>query len=87
MPEKTKPLGIAELIRRIGDENIQFQNVMHNLTAVQNPKHGKHSTITMAIAPDIGQELAAAAAAHQTPRKTGLVLWIDTDKLNKALEQ
>lgn len=82
-PETAKPLGIAKLIALIGDENIQFQNVMANLLRVDNPKHRRCSKITVTIAPEVGQELAAAAMAEQPPRKTGLILWFDTDKIPK----
>ncbi len=78
-----KPLGISELVRLIGDENITIQNVAHNTTGVKNPKHGNHSAITFNTDPAIGQEFAAALACGQTPRKTGLILWFDTDKIPK----
>lgn len=74
-------LGISELVRLIGDENIQVQNVMANLVKVDNPKHAQCSKITVTIAPDIGQEICAAVVAEQKPRKTGLILWFDTDKI------
>jgi len=78
--ENTEPLGISKLVALIGDENIQFQNLAHNTTHVSNPKHRRHSAITFNCAPDIGQEFAAALACGQTPRKTGLIIWFDTDK-------
>lgn len=74
-------MNIIELLSHVGAENIQVQNVMHNLVRVDNPKHHQCSKITVTISPEIGQEISAAVFAEQPPRTTGLILWIPTDKL------
>lgn len=74
----SNPIPISKLVALIGDENIQVQNVAHNMTAANNGK--KIATITFATSPEHCQKMMRAAAGIQS-NLVGLVLWFPADKL------
>lgn len=73
----SKPLGISELVARVGDENIQVQNIGHNMTAANNGK--KMATITFATSPEHCQQMMRLGAGIKSSI-VGLVLWMPADK-------
>jgi hypothetical protein len=78
--QSKKPLGISELVALVGDENIQVQNLGHNMT---NASKGKdRGLITFATSPEHCQQLMQTAAGIES-NLVGLVLWIPADKLPK----
>lgn len=74
----SKPLGISELIAKIGDENITVQNLGANMSAFNKGK--KDCKITFVTSPQMGSQMARAAAGIPSTH-IGLVLWIPKDKL------
>lgn len=82
----SKPLGISELVAKIGDENIQVQNIASNMTAGNNGKN--QSTLTFATSPEHCSDQMKAAAGVGKPKYVGLLLWIPSeiiDRINQEL--
>lgn len=75
-------IGISELIAEVGDDKITLQNVLHNLLDVKSGT--ENAILSLSTSPEIGIDLATAAAFGGVPKKTGLVLWIATDDLEEA---
>lgn len=75
---------LSELIKSVGDENIVFQNLLNDLTGVDNRK--KESRITFSTEPSKGQEIANACVGKRKCEWTAFVLWIPTDKLPPETE-
>lgn len=73
------PLGISELVSKIGDENITVQNLASNLSEVKNGK--KDSRLTFFTSPEMGRQIAKEAAGIESSTHIGLILWIPRDKL------
>ena len=72
-------IGMVEMLTKIGDERIEFQNLDHDLRGAQVLKDGATELRfgTRATKPT---ELAAGGT-----KRIGLVLWLDRDAVNKAL--
>lgn len=71
-------LGISALVAAIGDENIEVENVGANATFIQRKKDC--TAITFNTSHANGQE-QIAYAFEMKPKRIGLVLWFDADKL------
>lgn len=70
-----KPFPLSELIRLVGDENIQMQNLDDATTSISTTAQGSKAQFVTPIRADLnGFE------------KLGLILWIDRDKAAAALE-
>ncbi len=77
-----EPLPISRLVALIGDENIQVQNVAHNMSGARKMKD--HYLVTFATAPEHGLELMNSAALGTPSKLIGLVLWFPANKLPPA---
>ena len=70
-------MSITKVLNLIGDDNIEYQNVENSSTHMKlNKKHGD-CEITFATSHNL---LSGCG-------KTGLVVWVDTDKLNDAVKK
>lgn len=71
----SRPMGVTELVSKIGDDNIKFQN-LDTCSISLNYDHKKGSKITFGteepITPDGTERL-------------GLVLWLPRDKVKEIL--
>lgn len=72
------PLGISELVSKIGDENITVQNLMQNMTDARQLKD--HAKITFATSKTNGQQVMRGAAGIESD-VMALVLWFPKAKL------
>lgn len=77
------PLGISELVRIVGDENIQVQNLAHNLSDARQLKDCCKLTFT--TSKEHGQKLMKQAAGIDS-NLVALILWMPADKLPKREE-
>lgn len=71
-------MGIIELLERVGENNVQLQNLVESMDGITVNKHGdsRVSFWTNGINPT---EIAVGKA-----RNVGLVLWLPTDLVEKA---
>lgn len=72
-------MGIVELLTRIGDENIKFQNLVNDMTDIALPNGA--SEVTFATDPRFisPNHVATGSVAH-----VALVLWLPKDLVQKA---
>lgn len=80
------PLGISELVRLAGDENIQVQNLLQNTVDLNNGKKG--SSIRFMTDPAMVKAFMDASLYGGKASHVGLVLWIPTeiiDEINAGL--
>lgn len=75
-----KPLPISELVRLVGDDNIQVQNLLQNCTDLRKGK--KLSTITFATDPKMVHEFIEAGIGGRS-KVVGLVLWMPAEKIDE----
>jgi hypothetical protein len=76
-------LGLTELLGRIGDDNIQFQNIEHDMTNIALGKGGRDCKVTFATDPKfINPTMAATGQLKYVP----LVLWLPKELVDKAME-
>jgi len=74
-------IGIVEFLRRIGDDNIKFQNLASNMTNIQLVRKGKATQITFLTDPNF---ITPNDVAHGGGKYIGLVLWLPRDLVDKA---
>lgn len=66
---------ISELIARIGDDKVEFQNLDNSLIAIDfNAKRGTKITFGTSMTADL-----------DGPTKLGLVVWLDRDAVKAAI--
>jgi len=70
-------MNIIQLLQIIGPDNIKFQVLHDNITAVSETKKG--SKITFLTEPGYSFQVLA-----KVPQRYGLVLWIDKSFIDKA---
>ena len=75
-------IGISELLAQVGDDKITLQNLSHDLLDVRMATD--NAVVSFSTSPEIGNDLATAAAFGGGSKKTGLILWIGTDDLKAA---
>lgn len=75
---------LSELLDKIGDENLIFQNLTQDLAGVTNGK--KDSRVTFFTDTCKGRDLANAVASNSKPKMTDYIVWMPTDKLNAVLK-
>lgn len=68
---------LSELIAKVGDENVQFQNLDNDIVRL-NTKSGGKSEITFGT---------RAATTLNGTQKLGLVIWLDREAVEKATEE
>ncbi len=73
-----KPLGIIELLTRIGEEQVRLQNLIDSATNFETSKRGQ-TAITF-----LTQELTPSEVFSGQARSIGLVLWLPTDRVRAA---
>jgi hypothetical protein len=83
MSTESKPLGISELVRLIGDENIEVQNLANNARNF-NQRKG-YSDITFSTSPENGQQVAQFMMGKK-PDKVALVIWFPRNKLPEGMQ-
>lgn len=72
-----KPMGIIELLQRIGEEKVLIQNLLNDMT---NITAGKRETkITFAT-----NQLTPGEVAFGVPKMHALVIWMPTDEVDRA---
>jgi len=74
---------LSEIIARVGDENIQLQNLQRDLVSVDTGK--KDGKITFTTERSKTLNLAACCVNGDKPQFTGLVLWLPTELVNALL--
>lgn len=72
------PLGIIELLTRIGEDNIRLQNLVESATNFQSRKRGA-TAITF-----LTNQMNPDEVFRNTPRHVGLVLWLPAELVEKA---
>lgn len=73
-----KPLGIIELLTRIGEDNVRLQNLLETATNFASRKRG-FTAITF-----LTKEMTPSQVMSGKPDKVGLVVWLPTDLVEKA---
>jgi hypothetical protein len=76
-----RPLGIIELLTRIGEENVCLQNLLESATSVEARKRGQ-TAITF-----LTNQMNPSDLVQATPTKIGLVLWLPADLVEKARQE
>lgn len=74
-------LGLCEFLSRIGDDNIKFQNVVHDLKGIQLVRKGKETQITFLTDPAF---ITPNDVMSGKPRYMGIVLWLPMELVEKA---
>lgn len=77
----SRQIPISEIVRRVGDESIQVQNVAHNMSGGRQMKD--HGLITFATSKENCSEIMKQAAGLGTAKIVGLILWMPADKVNE----
>lgn len=72
------PLGILELIRRVGEEHVGIQNVVQHLAGAQMRKGGVTELAFFT------REVSATELMLGTQSKIGLVVWLPKDRVEQA---
>lgn len=72
-------MGLLELIKLIGEDNIKVQAVNNSIVNIKDKKRTQDTEITIAT-----NELSANDVANDNG-KVGLVVWIGRDDYNKYL--
>lgn len=75
-----KPLGIIELLQRVGENNIRLQFLGSSLANVQAKKNGD-VLVTFATGLDLFAPIDAIA---DKPRNVGVVLWLPQADVERA---
>lgn len=75
-----KPLGIIELLQRVGEDHIRLQNMVHSLTNIRMLRGGdvKVEFVTGS------QFISAGEVAAGKFRNVALLLWLDSDRVSEA---
>jgi len=73
-----RPMGIIELLTRIGEDNVRMQNLVESATNFQARKHGD-TAVTFLTSEITTSEVASGSARH-----VGLVLWLPTERVKQA---
>lgn len=77
-------MSISELIRQVGDDNVQVQWLQSCMKRADSKKgHCEIAFATEALSPN--DLMALVTDSKRQPRNTGLILWITTDKLPESL--
>ncbi len=75
-----KPLGIIELLTRIGEDNIRLQNLIESATKFRAcGKRGRETAITF-----LTNQMNPGEILRKQPRHVGLVLWLPTELVDTA---
>lgn len=75
-------MNLTELIEEIGVENIELQVLAQALTGART--RGKTETVFSFVSDETIEKVCPPGAK---PTRSGLVIWIDSDKLNAAVEK
>ena len=75
------PLGIIELLTRIGEDNIRLQNLMESATNFQG--RGKRGARACAVT-FLTDQITPSEVLQEHPQHVGLVLWLPTALVEKA---
>ena len=70
---------ISELIAAVGDDHVQFQNLLNDAQSIDKTKHG--TKITFYTGAIQAEELMGGG----TPKNMGLVLWLPQDRVDATL--
>ena len=70
-------MSISKLFAIVGDEEITYQNLANSMVRAKNNSKTKDCEITFATEYDFLNGFG----------KTGLVVWVDTEKLQSALDE
>lgn len=71
-----KPLGIIELLTRIGEDNVRLQNLMESATNFTRRKRG-FTAVTF-----LTREIDPNEVFHSNPRQVGLVIWLPSERVD-----
>lgn len=71
-------MSITELFKHVGDENIEFQNILHSSPTINQGKNG--ATILFHTGKDKGQAMMNGALDVESDY-VGLVVWLPKNKL------
>ena len=72
-----------ELLTRIGDERISFQNIFAHCFAGARTRKGGGVEVSFVTDPD-NLDLTAMAVGDAPPKKTALVLWLPPEAVEQA---
>ena len=76
-----KPLGIIELLTRVGEEHIRLQNLLESATNFQQRgKRGRHHTAITFLT----NQITPSEVLHGNCRQVGLVLWLPAVLVEQA---
>jgi hypothetical protein len=70
---------MSELIATVGDDHVQFQNLLNDAQSIDKTKHG--TKITFYTGAIQVEELMGGGK----PKNMGLVLWLPQDRVDAAL--
>ena len=70
---------MSELILAVGDDHVQFQNLLNDAQSIDKTKHG--TKITFYTGAIQAEELLDGG----TPKMMGLVLWLPKERVDAAI--
>ena len=78
-----KPLGIVELLTRIGDDQISFQELIGSATNFQaRKKPSPHTAVTF-----LTDQITPSEVMAGKPRRVCLVVWLPAELVEKARKE
>lgn len=75
------PLGITELCRRVGDDNIKLQRLFESISNVRTNKRGDTS-ITFQT-----NQITATDFVNDNPKMVGFVIWMPKELVGKVRDE
>lgn len=75
------PLGIIEILKRVGEDNVKVQFLASDMAGIQLVRKGRESRITFHTDPNVMNPNDVCA---EHPRNTGVVLWLPYELVEKA---
>ena len=79
-----RPVGLVEVLSRIGDDGIQFQNLAHNVKSCRLSKNKKDSVITFVTDPAF---MSADTLIRGNGDKLGLIVWVSKSQFEAVFKQ
>lgn len=77
------PIGIIEMLKRVGEPNIKVQFLASDMAGIQLVRKGRESRITFHTDPNTMNPNDVCA---EHPRNVGVVLWLPYEMVEKATE-
>lgn len=76
-------MALTELLSKVGDGNVQFQNLRQCISSIESRKDGSVA-VTFHTAPD---KINPTDEVMGRPEWVGLVVWLPQDRVKQAMDE